>query len=216
MFIYTCGRVNQVERITEQLAHVWTNMYTTWGLPPSRTYIQASNETHLCFYSLCRKKRERWMSPHILISPLRRGVPDSVPRDRQRLTDGEERKKRTQERRRRQVKRRGGRDYKKGAGWEMGRWGKGEKGNDQRIQGPRVWGKETRNKCERKANQEKKRKGYEWKMEKDNWGEEEKSKGSKKKEQQKIKELTIKEKIITKDNKGKQVKVEYEQGHPRR
>lgn len=61
------------------------------------------------------------MSPHILISPLRRGVPDSVPRDRQRLTDGEERKKRTQERRRRQVKRRGGRDYKKGAGWEMGR-----------------------------------------------------------------------------------------------
>lgn len=92
MFIYTCGRVNQVERITEQLAHVWTNMYTTWGLPPSRTYIQASNETHLCFYSLCRKKRERWMSPHILISPLRRGVSDSVPRDRQRLTDGEEEK----------------------------------------------------------------------------------------------------------------------------
>lgn len=39
------------------------------------------------------------MSPHILISPLRRGVPDSVPRDRHRLTDGEERKKRTQERR---------------------------------------------------------------------------------------------------------------------
>lgn len=37
-----------------------------------------------------------------------------------------------------------------------------------------------------------------------------------KKEQQKIKELTIKEKIITKDNKGKQVKDEYEQGHPRR
>lgn len=53
-------------------------------------------------------------------------------------------------------------------------------------------------------------------MEKDNWREEEKSKGSKKKEQQKIKELTIKEKIITKDNKGKQVKEEYEQGHPRR
>lgn len=59
-------------------------------MPPSRTYIQASDETHLCFYSLRRKERE--MSSDIFIIPLRRRASDSVPQDRQGITDGEERR----------------------------------------------------------------------------------------------------------------------------
>lgn len=46
----------------------WANMYTTWGLPPSRTYIQASNENHLCFHSystLC--KRVWWKEREVAV-----------------------------------------------------------------------------------------------------------------------------------------------------